>query len=250
MNTFRGVGDGMNPLPEDRFSFPLALVVALALELGLVLFVAYMPPSHVAVAPHPQVTRIKMLAPPPKPKPLPPPPKPVPPPPKPLPPPPKPQTPPPPPLPKPPVPVPPPRPLPKPRPRPVPHHVVHQKPKPLPRTVPKPVAPPPPKPQPVPAAVQETALESYAGAVHAAVQADLKVPRIVEMMQLSGVTELALRIAPDGHLLSVSVIRSSGAPPIDRAALAAVHSTHLPPFSSDMPHQPITVTIFIRLRSR
>ena len=109
---------------------------------------------------------------------------------------------------------------------------------------------PPPRPAPVSAAVQENALQAYAGAVHQAVQADLKVPQMVEMMHLSGTAEIALRIAPDGRLLGARVIRSSGAPPIDRAALASVHATHFPAFSSKMPHHPITVDIAVKLRSR
>ena len=250
MNTLRGAGDGMNPLPEGRLSFPIALVAALIVEVVLVVLVASMPPSPVPAARHPQVTRIRMLAPPPKPKPVPP--KPLPPPPKPVQPP-KPHVPPPPPIPKPPLPVPVPKPLPKPVPKPRPKPVVHHRPAPRPKPVahqvPRPVAPTPPKPQPVPAAVQENALEAYAGSVHVAVQADLKVPEMVKMLHLSGVTELALRIAPSGQLLGVSVIRSSGAPPIDRAALAAVRATRFPPFGATMPHHPITVDISIRLRT-
>lgn len=236
---------------DERQSFGLALLAALVFEAGLVLFAAWAVPAGGSAGKQLQVTRIRMLAPPPPPKPLPPPPKPVPPPPRPIPPPPKPIPPPkpPPPLPRPPVPVPPPKPLPKPRPRPVPvhHHIVH-KPKPVPHmSAPPPPPQPAPQPAPIPAAVQESALEAYAGAVHQVVQADLKVPQMVEMMHLSGVTGLALRIAPDGTLLAARVIRSSGAPPIDRAALAAVRATHFPRFTPDMPHHPITVDIAVKL---
>jgi protein TonB len=109
---------------------------------------------------------------------------------------------------------------------------------------------PPPRPAPVSAAVRENALEAYAGAVHRMVQADLKVPQMVEMMHLSGTTEIALRIAPDGRLLGARVIHSSGAPPIDRAALAAVRAAQFPDFSAKMPHHPITVDIAVKLRSQ
>lgn len=243
---------------DERSSFGFALLAALILEIALVLFAVWVVPAGGPVGHHPQVTRIKMLAPPPPPKPLPPPPKPVqppPPPPKPIPPPPKavPPPKPPPPLPKPPVPVPAPKPKPKPKPLPKPrpkpvvkHRRVDHKPKPVPHMA-APPPPPAPRPAPVPVAVQESALEAYAGAVHQVVQADLKVPQMVEMMHLSGVTGLALRIAPDGTLLRARVIRSSGTPPIDRAALAAVRATHFPKFTPQMPHHPITVDIAVRL---
>lgn len=97
--------------------------------------------------------------------------------------------------------------------------------------------------------MRETALDAYAGRVHRVIQANLKVPEMVEMMHLSGVTELALRIAPDGDLLAARVIRSSGAPPIDRAALAAVKATRFPRFTRKMPHHSITVDISIRLKA-
>lgn len=68
-------------------------------------------------------------------------------------------------------------------------------------------------------------------------------------MHLSGVTTLAVKIAPDGHLLSVSTLHSSGVAMIDRAAVASVSAMHFPAFSKAMPTHPITVTLEVKLDS-
>ncbi|OZB39025.1 MAG: hypothetical protein B7X48_10860 [Acidiphilium sp. 34-60-192] len=170
-----------------------------------------------------------MIAPPPpKPIPKPPPPKPLPPPP------PKVVTP-----PKPPPP-PPPKPIPRPKPRPIVH------PKPVPHVAaPPPPPPPPPQPQ-ISAAQQADATELYAARVHAAVQDDLHVPEQVAMMHLRGITTLAITIAPSGALLGVSVARSSGAPPIDQAALAAVRALSVRIGSRTMLQLIVLASNFIR----
>jgi len=216
------------PLPPRQRRLPailVALVVELALGAAVIRFAAR--PGAV-VAPHPTRVRLTMLAPKPKPKP----PAPKPPPPKPKPP--------PPPLPPPPKAPPPPRPKPRPRPRPTPPrpHIAR---------------PPPPPPAPVQAAPSAAAVASatmrYAAALNARVQAGLVVPEDVRMMQLSGRAVVAIRVAPDGQLLGVSIARSSGIGPIDRAALAAVRATRLPAFIGDMPRHPVTFDLTVRLRN-
>jgi len=226
----------------DRFGF--ALIAALLLEAAATLAFVQFANRAGPVANHrPRIMKIQMLAPPPKPKPLPPPPKPMPPPPKPLPP--------------PPLPVAPPKPLPPPPPKPVPRPVARPIPRPIPR--PRPVKPAPhivqPRPQPPPpappaisAAEIENATARYAAIVHSSVQADLQVPEMVTMMHLRGVTTVSIEIAPSGALLGVSVLHSSGAPPIDRAAIASVRTTRFPPFSAKMPHHPIEFTLQVKLR--
>jgi protein TonB len=87
----------------------------------------------------------------------------------------------------------------------------------------------------------------YAALLNARVQARLVVPEAVQMMRLSGATVVAIRVAPDGALLGASVARSSGAAPIDRAALAAVRATSLPPFHGDMPQGPVTFDLTVRI---
>ncbi|MDX5930993.1 TonB family protein [Acidiphilium acidophilum] len=220
----------------DRFGF--ALLAALVLEAVAVLGVVHFADRAGPVADHrPRIMKIQMLAPKPLPKPLPPPPKPVPPPPKALPP--------------PPLPVAPPRPMPPPPPRPVPRHVARPIPrphpvKPAPAIVPPRPQPPPPAPV-VSAAEVETATARYAALVHSSVQADLRVPEMVSMMHLRGVTVVAITIAPSGALMGVSVLRSSGAPPIDRAAVASVRATRFPPFAAAMPHHPMVFRLAVRL---
>lgn len=225
----------------DRFGF--ALIAALVLEAAATLAFVHFANQAGPVANHrPRIMKIQMLAPPPKPKPLPPPPKPLPPPPKPLPPPPLPVAP-----PKP-QPPPPPRPIPRPTPRPIPRpqpmkpvqHIVKPRPQPPP--------PPPPAPPAVSAAEIESATARYAALVHSLVQADLRVPEMVSMMHLHGVTTVSIEISPSGALLGVSVLRSSGASLIDRAALAAVRGTRFPPFSNKMPHHPVGFTLEVKLR--
>jgi protein TonB len=236
-----------------RFGFLGSLAVAAVLEtvlLAAILFVA--PRVGVTAAPQPQRMRIALLAPPP-PKPAPPEPKPKPPPPKPPPPKPPPPKPPPPkpvpaPPPPPPVPPPPPPPVPPP-PRPVPRRVVH-------RPMPRPLhaetvrAPPPPAPPthtaPSPAVVASLVMQ-YAALLNAKVQAGLAVPQIVQMMHLSGAAVVAIDVAPDGRLIGVSVARPSGVEAIDRAALAAVRSTSLPPFPAGMADHAVVFHLTVRL---
>lgn len=225
---------------QERDLFARALGAALILEIMFVIGFIHFANQAGPVANHqPRLMKIQMMAPPPKPRPLPKPPKPMPPLPKPLPPPPLPVAP-----PKPPPPTPIPRPLPKPRPVPHPQPV-----KPIPHVAtPKPQ--PPPQQPVVSAAEQENATERYAALVHQSVQNDLRVPRQVAMMRLHGITTVAIRVAPSGALLGDSILRSSGFPPIDKAALAAVRATRFPPFSAKMPHHPITFTLRVDLHRK
>lgn len=161
---------------------------------------------------------------------------------------PKPQPPPPPP---PPVPVPQPVPLPpppKPAPRPVMRKILPHKPPP-PATAPVFQAPPPPVPvAPQPdAQTQASAEQLYAAELNARVQSNLVVPESVQMMGLSGKTHLAVTVAPDGTIISVVVTQSSGAPPIDQAAEAAVRAVPLPAFTAKMPQHSITFNLTVRL---
>ena len=161
---------------------------------------------------------------------------------------PKPQPPPPPP---PPVPVPQPVPLPpppKPTPRPVMRKILPHKPPPV--AAPVMQAPPPPPqpvaPQPDPQ-TQATAEQVYAAELNARVQSNLVVPESVQMMGLSGKTHLAVTVAPNGAIISVVVTRSSGAPPIDQAAEAAVRAVPLPAFTAKMPQHAITFNLTVHL---
>ena len=222
-------------LPKERSHFFPSLLAAMVIELLVVLAGVYIAHRPQPVLQPPRVTFIHVVT---APKPVPPPPKPVPPPPKPVPPPPK-------PVPPPPRPMP--RPLPKVQPKPVVRHAI-AKPKPIAQQAPPP--PSPPRQVPIPEAVKENAMEVYAGVVHDAVQTNLQVPDTVAMMHLSGVTKIALSVAPNGNLLSATVIKSSGISLIDKAALATVRATHFPPFSGKMPKHPITIEISVSMKSQ
>jgi protein TonB len=89
----------------------------------------------------------------------------------------------------------------------------------------------------------------YAVELNSRVQARLIVPEGVQMMHLSGKTVVAIRVAPDGSLLGASVAHSSGAGPIDRAALATVRATRLPPFGPGMPDHPVTFDLTVRIKN-
>ena len=227
--------DAVTLFPEERSHFLFALLAAMVVELLVLLAGAYIANRPQPVLQPPPVTLIHVVV---TPKPVPPPPKPVPPPSKPVPPPPR-------PMPPPPRPVP--RPSPKVQPRPPVRHTI-SRPKPIAQQVQPP--PSPPRPAPIPEAVQENAMEAYASIVHDAVQADLQVPEMVAMMHLSGTTKIALNIAPNGNLLSATVIESSGVAMIDNAALATVRASRFPSFSGKMPNHPITIEISVRMKSQ
>jgi protein TonB len=233
---------------EGRDRFLPALGIALLAEAALIAaFMHVQAPKAIVKAARPQIVKIQMLAPP-APKPIPPPPKPVPPPPQ--------------PVPKPPPPPPPPKPVARPLPKPVPKPLI--KPKPLPRPLhrvihrpvrkPRPVAPiehpvqPPPPPAPaVSAAEQASAAELYAATLRSKVQANTQVPEAVTMMHLSGVATIEIELAPSGQLIAVSILRSSGVPLIDHAAMASVRATSFPPFPEKMPRHPMVFTLRVRL---
>ena len=166
----------------------------------------------------------------------------------------------PPPVTKPPPPVPPPpQAVPRPAPPPPPKPVARPAPRPVMRRMPvakhvaavRPVlqAPPPPPPVAVPpsAEMQATAEQLYGEAMNARVQAGLVVPAAVQLMALSGTTVLAVTVAPGGEVLDIAVIRSSGAPPIDQAAVAAVRAVSLPAFTAGMAQHPITFDLTVKL---
>lgn len=259
---------GLPPLESGGRRFAVALLLAAVLEAGAVLWFALSPPEITPPPTTKDVTKVHMVALPPPPVPAPPepaPPPPVPPPPVPVPPPPVP----PPPAPPPPVPAPPPPPAPvvqqpePPKPAPTPKrpskHTITQKrrpPPPPPTTAVPPTTeappvehtpPPPPAAPPVSAAQAATALQAYAGQLRARVQSSLVVPPMVRMMRLSGETLVAIKLSPSGALLDVSVLRSSGAPPIDKAALQTVRATQFAPFTGDMPHNPLTFTLRVHI---
>lgn len=216
-------GDG-----PDKFwrAFLIAAAIEVVCVLAIVKISETVGVKHHATQPAIMKISIQQPPPPPVPKPQPPPP-------------------PPPPVPVPqPVPVPPPKPVPKP----VMRKLLPHKPPP-PATAPVFQTPPPPPPVPAlpDAEVQASAEQLYAAELNARVQSNLVVPASVTMMGLSGKTHLAVTVEPDGSVISVVVTQSSGAPPIDQAAEAAVRAAPLPAFTAKMPSHAIVFNLIVRL---
>lgn len=145
------------------------------------------------------------------------------------------------PVPPPPVPVPvvPQRVPPPPPPRPhaahhVLQHVVHTPP-PMPvPPQPTPPAPQPAAPPPSPVAA-DTAMSRYTGLLRALVLQNLQVPQeLIESGEAANCT-LEFTLAPDGTLLSVQVLTSSGMSIADQAAMDALRASRLPAFLPGMP---------------
>lgn len=55
-------------------------------------------------------------------------------------------------------------------------------------------------------------------------------------------------VARDGHVLEVTLVRSSGSPTLDEAAQATFRNARMPPFTTDMTQAQTTVTVPIRYR--
>ncbi|UEO00294.1 energy transducer TonB [Acidiferrobacter thiooxydans] len=219
-----------SPMPEKRFSFLRATLLAVVLE-GLLcaslLAMGHAKPKTVGLRRKPMAVHFVTLPKPPKPhvRPKPPPPHPV---------------------------VrPKPQPVP-PKPRPIVHHrpvplptPVKKVPPPRPKVVPRPPTPPPPPP-PSPAVVAQ-AVDRYAVMLRTRIQQGLVVPPRVAALRLSGKAVVAFELTPAGRLLWVRIMRSSGIGAIDRAALAAVRDRSYPPFTKSMPRRPTVFRVRVGL---
>ncbi len=236
--------------PPERSTFGVAFVLALVLEfaavVGLSVMPAAPPPEPAELAPvHIHAAAVEAPPPPAPPPPEPPPPEP--PPPQPPPPePPPPQAPPPPePAPPPPAPEPPPPPKAPPRPVTPPRHT--PVPRPAAPVAPAIEAPPTPVVPAVSAAVEANVTAVYAAALRARVQANLVVPSVVRMLGRGGISRVAIKLAPNGTLLAVTLTGPSGSSEIDEAALKSVRSSQFPPFPAEMQQHPMTFALTVRI---
>lgn len=161
-----------------------------------------------------------------------------------------------------------PAPVPKPRPKPAPHSEPRKAlPRPLPRppkrqpaspplpipasapvvpTLPAPVA----APAPVAPAMQARAVDRYAARIRTIIQTNIRLPDIVRALHLAGRANVVFRLRPDGSVLWARLARSSGAAPIDAAAVAEVHVLEYPPFTRRMPKHPLTFTVVVHMVAR
>jgi protein TonB len=174
--------------------------------------------------------------------------------------------PPPPPPPPPPKVVPPPKPLPVvvPKPPPIPskivvatkppppvHHIFKPVHKVIPRIqppAPPPVTQPPPTPAPPQPPVERTDGEAaYGSTMHAIIQSNQDVPQALAQLGVSGTAIIRVEVAPNGHVVSAEVIRSSGVPLIDSTALDHVRSASFPPFNQNMPGETVAFTVPVEI---
>lgn len=63
-----------------------------------------------------------------------------------------------------------------------------------------------------------------------------------------GTVLVRFSVARDGHVLEVTLVRSSGSPTLDEAAQATFRNARMPPFTADMTQAQTTVTVPIRYR--
>jgi protein TonB len=161
--------------------------------------------------------------------------------------------------------VPPPKPLPVtiPKPPPIPSKIVvatkppppvHHHVKPIPKPVPHVEQPPPPPSTPTPAAAPPApaapptaGIGPYGQAMHNIIQSNQNVPPALAQLGLSGTCVIHVVVSPDGHVVSASVLRSSGVPLIDSTALDHVRSAVFPPFTSNMPSSTLTYDVPVEI---
>ena len=141
----------------------------------------------------------------------------------------------------------------KPPPKPV-HRVIRHPPR---HVVPRPDTPPPPPetptappverpPPPAPAQVT-SGVGPYASGLHDEVENNVDIPPAIQQLGVSGTAVIRFTILPNGRLSGASVVRSSGNPLIDQAALAAVRRTSYRAFTSNMPSSPLSFSVPIEI---
>jgi periplasmic protein TonB len=159
--------------------------------------------------------------------------------------------------------VPPPRPIPAVIPKPPPvasKIVVPTKPPPVIHPIHKPVRHvvinhtlPPPTPAPVSHAPQPMApaptsgVPVYGNQMYSIIQANQNVPPALAQLGVSGTVVIEIMVAPDGHVISARVYKSSGVPLVDQTALEHAKDAALPPFNNEMPQQPRAFLIPIEI---
>ena len=214
------------PADTDAARWPLATALALLLEAALLAALAWYAAQPAPKPPPPlQITLVqpKPLAKPPAPKPLPA----------------------------------------KPKPKPLPrvHHQAHPRPLPTPprpRIQPPPpplpqarpamplTPPPPPPPPPKPVAPDLAAVKlGFEGALREAIQAAVRYPEAARLMRLQGRTLVRFAFR-DGHASAIRVATSSGIPPLDEAAIAAVRNAPYPPTPAALAGRALTFEIWVR----
>jgi len=159
--------------------------------------------------------------------------------------------------------IPPPKPIPALIPKPLPVQskiVVATKPPPPVRHVYKPVprpiihAPAPPVPvvhSPLPAAAPappSNGIPIYGHGMYETLQADQDVPPALAALGVSGTAYITITVAPDGHVVSARIAKSSGISLIDQTALQHALTRHFAAFSADMPSTTLSFTVPVTIQ--
>lgn len=109
-----------------------------------------------------------------------------------------------------------------------------------------PAAPHVSAPPPSPAAVN-SALARYAGIMRGIIFRNIVAPNSLRNLGASGGASIEFRVAPDGRILWLKLLRGSDYAAVNQAARAAVSASHFPAFLGQMPRHPITFVIPVRV---
>jgi protein TonB len=124
------------------------------------------------------------------------------------------------------------------------HHVIPH----VEQPTPPPVTQPPPTPAPPAPPVERTDGEAaYGSAMHSIIESNQNVPPALAQLGVSGTAIIRVEVAPDGHVVSAAVIRSSGVPLIDSTALDHVRNASFPPFNQNMPGQTVAFVVPVEI---
>ncbi len=85
--------------------------------------------------------------------------------------------------------------------------------------------------------------DDFAAAIRAAISRALYYPPVAVRRNLTGTTELSVRVSRDGKLISVRVTASSGSEVLDRAAIGAASLARLPAAPASLPDPVLSITV-------
>jgi len=134
--------------------------------------------------------------------------------------------------------------------KPVPHPVTpHAPAPPVPAAHPAPPTPAAPVTSAAPAApaAPSSGIGAYGSEMRDILQANHDVPQALAQLGISGTAVVHIIVAPDGHVLSATILRSSGNPLIDQTALDHALHTSFGAFSANMPSSSLGFTMPIEI---
>jgi protein TonB len=94
-----------------------------------------------------------------------------------------------------------------------------------------------------------SAIRAYDRQIYEILQANQNVPPALAALGASGSVLLRIIVAPDGHVVSATTIKSSGVSLIDQTALSHALAAHFGPFMPGMPSTPCTFTVPVEIET-